>query len=39
MMSINWKGQAGYIPGALIGGALLRIGWEIGGWVWLKLVS
>ena len=39
-MSGKWKGQVSfYVPGVLIAGVLARIGWEIGGWLWFKLVS
>ncbi len=28
-----------YVPGAFVGAFLVRIGWELGGFVWLKLIS
>lgn len=27
-----------YVPGAFVGGIFFRLGWELGGWMWLKLV-
>lgn len=31
--------KAIYIPGAFVAAFLARLGWEAGGWLWMKILA